>query len=396
MESKQRAFPWPKFGTMMGEEEIQAAGEVIRECAATGKPMTRGDRLTAFEEAFAEYVGAEYAIATNSCATALLTTVRALDIGPGDEVITTPNTHLSTATGVLEVGAQPVFVDIDPETLNLDPSKIEAKITSKTRAIYPVHYAGLPADLDPIHDIARKHSLRVVEDAAHAPGAEYRGKRIGGLSDLTCFSFQTQKNMSTLGEGGMITTNNSDLAEQCRKIRSFGTQRYADQPNPWTPWHYDVVMLGTNFRMTEPAAAVGLVQLRRLDELTRRRRAVAARYTQALSGCTGVRTPCEPEGYRHTYHIYNLLLDETEAGAARIDVLEEMKTAYRVDSVIHYKPVYLFDLFQERGYREGECPVAERLFRQIVGLPLHPSYTEEDCAYITEAVKGALASCRER
>lgn len=396
METDERAFPWPKLGTVMGDEEIRAVEEVIRECAATGKPMTRGDRLTAFEEAFAEYVGARYAVATNSCATALLTTVRALEVGPGDEVITTPNTHLSTATGVLEVGASPVFADIDPETLNLDPSKIEARITPRTKAIYPVHYAGLPADLDPIHGIADTHGLRVVEDAAHAPGAEYKGRRIGGLSDLTCFSFQTQKNMSTLGEGGMITTNDPELAERCRRIRSFGTQRYADQPNPWTPWHYDVVMLGTNFRMTEPAAAVGLVQLRRLDELTRRRREIAAYYTRALAGLRGVRTPCEPEGYRHTYHIYNLLLDENEAGVDRIEVLEELKDTYRIDSVIHYKPVYLFALFRERGYRGGECPAAERIFRQIVGLPLHPSYTEEECAYIVEAVKNAMASCRGR
>lgn len=393
---QKRLFPWPKLGTILGEEEIVAVTRVLRESITQRKSLKGADLVEQFEREFAEYVGARYAAAVSSCGAGLLISAKAIGLNAGDEVITTPITHVSTATSAMECGAVPVFADIDPKTLNIDPRRVEERITDRTRAIFPVHYAGLPADMDPLMEIARRHDLYVVEDAAHAPGAEYRGRRIGCLGDLTCFSFQTQKNMTTLGEGGMITTNDETLAARVRLLRSFGTRKYDHPASEWEPWHYDVVEVATNFRMTNVQGAVGAVQLAKLDDLNERRRRNAQVLSERLQNIEGLRVPYEPEDRKSVYHIYNILLDEEKAGVHRIDFLKMLKATYGVQSVIHYLPVYLFALFKERGYGPGLCPVAERIFRQIVGLPLHPAYTEEDLEYLVGAVKGTMEALAKR
>lgn len=391
---EKRQMPWPKVGSLYGEEEVEAVSRVVRD-AASGKKLSAGEEVEKFEREFADYVGAKHAIAVSSCGAGLLICSQIIGLQPGDEVITTPNTHVSTATSVLATGAEVVLADIDPQTFNLDPVQVEAKITTRTRAIYPVHYGGQAVDMDPILDMAQKHGLRVVEDAAHAAGTEYGGRKVGVLGDLTCFSFQTQKNMTTLGEGGMITTESDELASEAKLLRSFGVKRYADQVRPWEPWHYDVVRVATNLRLTNAQAAVGSVQLAKLDRMNVARVERAHALTEELSGITGITTPFESPKSTHVYHIYNILFDEEEIGASKGDFMGILADDYGIQCVVHYLPVYLLTVFRERGHRGGECPVAESIYRQTVGLPLHPSYTEEDIDYLAGAVKEAVARLRK-
>ncbi|MFH1538386.1 MAG: DegT/DnrJ/EryC1/StrS family aminotransferase, partial [bacterium] len=241
------------------QDEIDAVVETLKSTW-----ITTGPREKEFSEEFAKYVGAEHAIAVNSCTSALNLSVAVLGTGPGDEVITTPMTFVATVFAIIHSGATPVFADIREDTFNIDPDRIEGKITGRTKAILPMHYGGNPVDLDPVHEIAGKHGLKVIEDAAHAAGAEYKGRKIGAISDLTCFSFHAIKNM-TCAEGGMITTADAETAARLKALSFFGISQdaYKRSASP-RPWHYDVGEFGFKYNMTDIAAAMGLVQLRRL------------------------------------------------------------------------------------------------------------------------------------
>lgn len=353
---------------LIGEEEEKAVLEVLR----SGQ-LAQGPRVRAFEEAFAAYCGVKHAIATSSGTTALHIALLAHGIGPGDEVITTPFTFIATANAVLYVGARPVFVDIEPETFNLNPALVEEAITPRTRAILPVHLFGHPAEMPALLEIAERHGLVVIEDAAQAHGAAIEGRKVGTFA-TGCFSFYPTKNMTT-GEGGIITTDDDRIAEQARLLRAHGMRR-----------RYYNEQLGYNFRMTDIHAAIGLAQLKKLERWNERRIANAAYLTRRLQGLPGIVPPPVRPGHRHVFHQYTIRVLEDRDG------LVERLRARGVGTGIYYprtlpaQPVY-----RDLGY-DGRFPVAEEAARQVLSLPVHPALTPTDLEIIVEAVReGVLA-----
>lgn len=349
---------------LMGEEEKQAVLEVL-----DSGMLAQGPKVKAFEEAFAEYCGVEHAIATSSGTTALHVALLAHSIGEGDEVITTPFTFISSANSILFTGAQPVFVDIDPLTFNINPDLLEAAISPRTKAIMPVHLFGLPADMEPIMAIAEAHNLAVIEDACQAHGAEYYGKRVGSFGS-GCFSFYPTKNMTT-AEGGMITTDDESIAEQCRVIRQHGMRRryYHDE-------------LGYNFRMTDVHAAIGLAQLEKLEQFNETRIANARFFNELLNGVT---TPTVPEGYRHVFHQYTIRVPD-----GRRELVREELAQRGIGTGVYYPvPVHKQRVYLEHGYDET-FPEAEQAAAEVLSLPVHPALSQEDLETIVEAVNGAF------
>jgi len=349
---------------LIGEEEKQAVLEVL-----DSGMLAQGPRVRAFEEAFAEYCGVKYAIATSSGTTALHVALLAHRIGPGDEVITTPFTFISSANSILFVGARPVFVDIDPATFNICPDLIEAAITPRTKAIMPVHLFGLTADMGSIMEIAGRHGLLVVEDACQSHGAEYEGKRAGSFG-TGCFSFYPTKNI-TAAEGGMVTTDDEEIAEQCRVIRQHGMRRryYHDQ-------------MGFNFRMTDVHAAIALAQLQKLETFNGARIANARYLSQHLER---VVTPTVPEGYRHVFHQYTIRV----AGGRRDAVLEGLREKGIGAGVYYPVPVHKQRVYVEQGY-ETTLPEAERAAEEVLSLPVHPALSKADLETIVAAVNNLL------
>ncbi len=345
---------------LIGAEEKQAVLEVL-----DSGMLAQGPRVRAFEEAFAEYCGVGHAIATTSGTTALHVALLAHGIGPGDEVITTPFTFISSANAILFVGARPVFVDIDPATFNIDPGLLEDAVTPRTKAIMPVHLFGLPADMDPIMAVVERHDLAVIEDACQAHGAEYEGRRTGGFG-TGCFSFYPTKNITT-GEGGMVTTGDERIAESCRVIRQHGMRR--------TYYHDE---LGFNFRMTDVHAAIGLAQLQKLERFNKARIANARFLSEHLQG---VVTPVMPEGRRHVFHQYTIRVPEGRRDA----VLEGLKERGIGTGVYYPVPVHKQRVYLERGYRVT-LPEAERAAAEVLSLPVHPGLSGDDLEAIVAAV----------
>ncbi len=346
---------------MIGEEEKRAVLEVL-----DSGNLAQGPRVEAFEQAFAEMIGVSNAVATSSGTTALHVALLAHGIGPGDEVITTPFTFIASANSVLYVGARPVFVDIDPDTFNIDPTQIEKAITPRTKAIMPVHLFGLPADMDPIQEIANRHHLVVIEDACQSHGAEYKGKRVGSMG-TGCFSLYPTKNM-TSAEGGMITTDDREIADKCRLLRQHGMRRryYHDE-------------LGFNFRMTDIHAAIGLEQLKKLERFNAARIENAAYLTRNLRG---VVLPHVPEGYRHVFHQYTVRVP----GGRRDAMLAHLKecgigTGVYYPVPVHQQTIYTRDL----GYAV-HLPHSEEAAASVVSLPVHPALSQTDLADIVQAV----------
>ncbi len=358
---------------LLGEEEKQAVLEVI-----DSGHLAQGARVEAFERAFAAYCGVKHAIATSSGTTALQTAILAHGIGPGDEVITTPFTFIASANAVIFAGAKPVFVDIDERSYNINPRLIEEAITSRTKAILPVHLFGNPCDMRTIMDVAARHGLVVVEDACQAHGAAVQGRRVGSFG-TGCFSFYPTKNITT-AEGGIITTNDDDLADRARLIRSHGQrERYYHET------------IGYNFRMTEIQAAIGLVQLSRLDRFVAARRANAAHLTSKLKG---VVTPTEAPGAQHVYHQYTVQVPsegehEQPDGARRAGGRDHLAAHLRergIDTGIYYPlPVHKQVAYQRLGYTDC-LPVAERVSQEVLSLPVHPALRPEDLDKIVEGV----------
>ncbi len=349
--------------------------------------VAQGPRVKLFEQAIADYVSAPFAIAANSCTSALQISLEVLGVGPGDEVIVPSFTFVASANAVVHRGAKPVFADIDPATYNMNPAGLEALITERTKAIMPVDQVGLPADLDPILKIAKKRNLRVVEDAACALGSEYKGRRIGGISELTCFSFHPRK-LITTGEGGIITTDSEELAKAARIIVSHGasvSDLSRHQSAKIVFEEYPV--FGYNFRMSDLQAAVGLAQMQKLDEILEKKRFFAERYNQVFSSMEELEPPSEPEGIRGNYQSY-LLRILPKAKKSRDEVmnilLEKGIATRRGVMAIHLEPAY------RNRFGEIHLPETERAFKETIVLPLYPQMTVAEQDYVIESLKDAI------
>jgi perosamine synthetase len=387
--------PYSFNGSRIGLEEPEAVVRALQQDSLTMGPEVRG-----FQEEFAEYTGVKHAFATQSCTAALHLGTSLLHFKPGDEVITTPITFIATSLPLLKKDVVPVFADVDPRTVNIDPNKIEAKITPKTRAIYVVSYGGHPVDLDPILEIARQHKLAVLEDAAHSPGAEYKGRMVGAIADITCFSFHSLKNMTT-GEGGMLTTNNDQFAEEAPLLRTMGVKSYENQADYWLPYHYDVVTVngefGMHYRMDEMRAAIGRVQLRKLAQLNAERAAIAEYLNRGFAQIDGCTPPYVAPDCKPTWYLYTLQVDTQALGIDRDAFIRCLYRQGGVQPVQHYLPNYLFTIYKERGYQPGLCPVAEDLFfNRIFNLPMHPRLTKKDCDNMIEGVASAIKQAKQK
>ena len=346
------------------DEEIEAVTEVLK-----SGMLAQGPKVEEFQNKFAQYSDAKYGIATSSGTTALHTALVAAGVEQGDEVITTPFTFAATSNSILYSNATPVYADIDPKTFNLNPEKIEEKITDKTKAIVPVHLYGQPADMDPILEIAEKHDLKVIEDAAQAHGSTYKGKKIGSIGDLGCFSFYPTKNMTT-GEGGMVTTNDEELAEKSSMVRAHGESK-----------RYEQSLLGYNYRMTDIAASIGLVQLKNIDQINKKRNENAEYLSEGLSDVKGITTPEIAENVTHVFHQYTIRVSKDR------DAFKDFLTQKEIGTGVHY-PIVLYKqpYYQNIGLT-GNCPEAELAANQVISLPVHPSLTQEELDTIISAVK---------
>ena len=374
----------------IGEEEIAEVVDTLRSGWLTVGPKTK-----AFEEAFAGYVGAPYAVAVNSCTAALHLALLGFHIGPGDEVITTPLTFAATANTIMMTGARPVFVDIDEATYNIDPALIEEAVTKRTKAIIPVHYGGLPADMDPIMKIAERYDLRVIEDAAHAAGAHYGDRRIGNVSEATCFSFYVTKTMTT-GEGGMITTPHKDLADRLRMLSLHGLSRDAwNRYSQKGSWYYEIVDLGYKYNMTDLQASIGIHQLKQVDRFTARRRAMAVRYDEAFAGMPEIiLPPHDGAKSEHIYHLYTIRLALDRLAITRDRFIEALR-AENIGTSVHFIPLHLHPFYRkEFDFKKGQFPKTEALFGQIVSLPIFPKMTDQDVADVVSAVQKIINGSR--
>jgi len=411
------------------EDDIQAVVEVLR-----SDWLTTGPKVAQFEEAVAQFVGAKYAVAVSSGTAALHAAMYAIGIGPGDEVILPPMTFVATANSVVFQGGTPVFADVDPDTLLIDPDEVEGKITPQTKAIIAVDYAGQPCDYDALRDIADKHGLILIADACHALGAEYKGKRVGALTDFTVFSFHPVKHITT-GEGGMITTDKPDLADRMRLFRNHGITRNPDKftvhRSPFTTpqrttdngqrttslCYYEMLDLGYNYRITDIQCALGISQLQKLPRFLERRRTIAALYDKALSdipgieplglradvlpakqaaltsvlssisssSCSMLHAPCSMPSY-HAYHLYVVKIDFKRLGIDRTMLFTSLREK-GIAINVHYIPVYLHPFYRNKfNTGPGLCKAAEAAYEQIISLPMFPGMTNEDVEEVITSV----------
>jgi dTDP-4-amino-4,6-dideoxygalactose transaminase len=358
------------------KQEVGAAIARVLESSA----FILGSEVAAFEEEFAAYSGSKIGIGVNSGTSALHLALLAAGVGPGGEVITTPFTFVATVAAIRYTGARPVFVDIHPESYNIDPAKIQAAVTPRTKAIVPVHLYGQPVDMDPILEIARRKRLVVIEDAAQAHGAEYKGRRAGSLGDLACFSFYPSKNLGAYGEGGMVVTGNPEFARTIRMLRDWGAEK-----------KYHHALPGYNYRMEGIQAAILRVKLRHLEEWTEARRRNAAIYTDLLRRA-GVQTPAVMPYARHVFHVYAIMAENRDA-------IHRALSVSQIQSGIHYPfPIYLLPAHSDLGYHEGDFPNSERAARQELSLPMSPELTADQMRQVAEVVAStamAAACCPE-
>nr|WP_315256797.1 DegT/DnrJ/EryC1/StrS aminotransferase family protein [uncultured Duganella sp.] len=361
------------------EATIATVGEVLR-----SGWITSGPKVAAFEAQMSEYFGGRPVRTFNSGTCTMEIALRIAGIGPGDEVITTPISWVATANVIIEVGATPVFADIDPLTRNIDLDKLEAAITPRTKAIIPVYLSGLPVDMDRLYAIARKHNLRVVEDAAQAFGSEWQGQRIGSFGDFVSFSFQANKNLTT-GEGGALVLNNLEEARLAEKYRLQGVTRSGVDG-------IDVDVLGGKYNMSDIMAAIGLGQFVNIEKVTAHRRALARRYYEAFGpefeAQTGAQLPLQAFDSSN-YHLFQIILPD-RGPSTRADFMRAMQERYNIGTGYHYAPIHLFTLYRERGFKEGMFPVAEKIGRLTVTLPMFYAMTTADVDRAVAAVKAIL------
>jgi perosamine synthetase len=392
-------IPYSFMGSIYDEDEEELLLSVLKQDA-----LTMGPQVAAFEQEFAGWCGVKHAFAVSSCTTALHVAAQALGIREGDEVIITPNTFISTTLAILKERGIPIYADIEPRTYNIDPKEVAKKVTDRTKAIFVTHYAGQMCDMDAIMEIAREHGIPVMADAAHAHGAEYKGRQAGSVADIACFSFHSLKNM-TMGEGGMITTDRDDLVDTIGKMRNISITGWGDkdQREYWLPSHFDVVdtngVWGMNYRMTEFQAAVGRCQLRKLPELVRRRMENGRYLNEGLKDVEGFIVPYEDPNCKHVYHLYTLCVDPQI-----LDRDEVMRDVYYnqqcTQGILHYQPTYDFTgvkrYLDERGYGNQFCPVADEFFyRREFNLPMNPRLTREQLDIMIEGLRLAADRLRK-
>ena len=342
--------------------------------------------VRAFESAFANYVGTKFAVAVNSCTAALHLSMRALNIGTGDEVIVPDLTFAATANAPIFCGAKPVLADIDEDTFNLSPKQALKKITSKTKAIIPVHYGGQSCDMKELLEIAQDYHINVVEDCAHSLGADFQGKKTGNFGAMGCFSFYPTKIITTL-EGGMITTNDEKLDKRLRLLREHGMSRNAFQRENCATWYYDVVDLGYNYRLTDPQAALGASQLKRVDEGIERRIRIAGYYDNALNKANlGIVVPHRAMLRSHIFHLYTIKIPKSQGGLIRNELFKCLTSA-GIQSSVHYTPLHLMTFYKQfLDQKTDSFPVAEKIHDQILSLPLYPTLSKRNATMIANRV----------
>jgi dTDP-4-amino-4,6-dideoxygalactose transaminase len=373
----------------ISEEEIADVVDTLR-----SGWLTYGPKAQKFEEEFAAAVGARHAIALNSCTAGLHLGLLAAGIGPGDEVITTPITFAATANVIVHTGATPVLADVCPDDLNIDPAAVAAKITSRTKAIMPVHYGGQACRMDELLDLARRHDLKVIEDAAHATGASYRGKKVGTLGDITSFSFYATKNLTT-GEGGMLTTDEDEVAAKVRALRGHGLsadawKRYSASGSAF----YEVTAPGFNYRTTDIQAAIGRGQLSRLPESNARRAELALRYTERMSGIEELQTPVTRPEVESSWHLYAIRLRLEKLDIERDAFAAELKQR-GIGTSVHFIPIHYHAFYREGfGFHKGDFPVAEDAYDRLISLPLFPRMSDVDVDRVVGAIQEIVAKHR--
>lgn len=371
------------------EAEVEAVSEVVR-----SGWLTMGLKTLEFERQFGEYLGARYAIAVNSGTAALHLALAAIGLRQGDEVLVPTTTFTATAEVVTYFQARPVLVDIDPVTMNIDPDDAARRVTGNTRAILPVHFAGQPCDLEAIARVAEQHRLHVIEDAAHALPARYRGKCIGTISSLTAFSFYATKTLAT-GEGGMVTTDDADFAAHIRRLRLHGISRDAwKRYSAEGTWYYEVEEAGYKYNFTDLQAALGLVQLSKCDALCAARRRIAERYTQAFDEVTGLEPPLVRSDRTSAWHLYVLRLQPDRLRIARDHFIELLRKR-GIGTSVHFIPLHLHPFYHSAyGYKPGDLPRAEREYQRCISLPIFPLMTDHEVDHVIEAVAEIARSYR--
>ncbi len=370
------------------EEDIEAVVQALR-----SDWLTTGPRVAEFERAFAEFTGAREAVAVNSGTAALHAAMAALQIGPGDEVVVPAMTFAATANAVVYRGGTPVFADVEADTLLLDPTKVEALLTPRTKAIVAVDYAGQPCDYDALRAIADARGLPLVADACHAIGGEYRGRRVGTLANLSAFSLHPVKSLTT-GEGGVITTDDADLASRMRIFRNHGISTDHRQREALGSWFYEMVELGYNYRITDFQCALGTSQLRKLRGWVQRRQAIARQYDSVFALEPALRCLSVRPHVSHGYHLYVVRFRSDRLAAGRDRIFAALR-AEGIGVNVHYVPVHLHPFYRENfGTKAGLCPVAEAAYEEIITLPLFPAMSDRDVGDVIEAVGKVLVHCR--
>lgn len=375
---------------LLGEEEKQEVLKVLE-----SGWITTGPRTVEFEKNIAAYVGASHAVALSSCTAALHVSLAALGVGEGDEVITSTLTFCSTANVILHLRARPIFVDVERETLTMDPTLLGAKLTPRTKVIMPVHYGGHPCNMGEIGAIANTNGIHVVEDAAHALGASYAGKKIGTLSEFSCFSFYAIKNITT-AEGGAVTLEDDDLADKIRLYSLHGMSRDAWKRYTSTgSWYYEVLYPGFKYNMTDIQAALGLCQLKKLEIFIRRRQELARLYDEGFSGLEELRPLSVRSEVVHARHLYPILLNLEALSIDRARFIEELR-AENIGTTVNFVPVHMHPYYRDTfGHKSGDFPVAEDAYSRLISLPLYPRMTDEDALNVIEAVKKVISHYRK-
>jgi dTDP-4-amino-4,6-dideoxygalactose transaminase len=379
----------PFHKPMIGEDEIRSVVETLR-----SGWLTTGSKVKRFEEDFARYVGAKHAVAVNSGTAALHLALDAVGIKEGDEVIIPTMTFTATAEVVLYFKAKPVLVDCQRDTFNLDPTQIEAAITPKTRAIIPVHMAGQPCDMDEILSIAKRHDLRVIEDAAHALPAGYHGQAIGTIGDITCFSFYATKTITT-GEGGMATTDNSEWAQRMRMMSLHGIshdawKRYTKEGS----WYYEVVSPGFKYNLTDIAAAIGIEQLKKCNEFWQARQRIATIYEKAFANIEEIQIPICRQDVQHAWHLFVIQLALERLAINRNQFIESLREN-EIGTSVHFIPLHFHPYYRATfGYKPGDFPNASRAFERIVSLPIYPGMSQADVEKVAGSVRNVVQRYR--
>jgi perosamine synthetase len=366
------------------EEDIQQVVQVLR-----SDWLTTGPSVERFEKAVAEFVGGEYGVAVSSGTAALHAAMDAANIGPGDEVIVPSMTFAATANAVVFQGGRPVFTDVHPNTLLIDSTQAEAKISSRTKAIVAVDYAGQPCDYDALRSITKRHNLILMADACHALGAEYKGRKVGTLADLTVFSFHPVKHITT-GEGGMVITDSAGYAEKMGRFRNHGIPTDHRQRTKNVTWFYEMTDLGYNYRLTDFQCALGLSQLRKLPDWIARRREIAREYDLAFAKLPAI-TPLDTSSdITHAYHLYVIRLEGAQERGGRSGIFETLRKE-GIGVNVHYFPVHLHPFYRKRfATHPGMCPVAEVAYEQILSLPIFPAMEDREVKEVIKAVRRAV------